>query len=74
MMFSDLIDRLKNDRVELVFGILTIVGMLIVVATIFYDFGRFFGMNRLIFTFIALLGVIGVRTALQVVRVIRQFM
>ena len=72
--FSDLIDHLKNDRVELAFGILTIVGVLVFVALLLYDSDKIFGMNRLFLMVLTILGIIGVRVAWSVVKVARQFM
>ena len=74
MMFSDLIDRLRNDPVERVFGIITVGGVIIFVVLFFYDQDKILGMNRVFLMVLAVLGIIGVRVALQVVRVIRYLM
>ncbi|MHA2402322.1 MAG: hypothetical protein ACXADH_04960 [Candidatus Kariarchaeaceae archaeon] len=72
---SDLIDRLRNDPVELVFGIATVGGVIILVVFLFfYDPSEILGMSRGFLIVLTILGIAGVRVGLQVVRVFRQFM
>lgn len=56
------------------FGILAIVGVLILVALLFYDSDAVLGMNRMFLIFLTILGIIGIRVACSDVRVVRKFM
>ena len=64
----DFIDRLRNDRVEQVFGILTVGGVITFFGLYFFAPDEILGMSKGFILVLTILGIVGVRVALNVVR------
>ena len=68
---KDFFDRLRRDRVEQVFGIATVGGIIAFILLLFFAPDEILGMSKAFWIAIAIIWSVAVRVGLQVLRTIQ---